>query len=155
MLSKCILSTITMYKAKLFIYETDPTSHSANVLKNTAEDLFGLDTTVFGNNDKFNGFSSKYESFRPYLSEVSDDTLVILADGRDVLINHDASFTSNYYQHVISDTFSRITGAPNQVVVSTEAQCCVAAMTHFSPGDMFDKGFTRTSRACSSGALDC
>ena len=155
MLSICIVSIITMYPAKLFIYETNPTSDSANILKNTAENLFGLETTIFGNNDKFNGFSSKYQSFKPYLSGVSDDTLVILADGRDVLINHDARFTSKYYQRVISDTFSRITKTKNQVVVSTEAQCCVAAMTHFKPGEMFDDGFTRTSRACSSGANDC
>ena len=40
-------------------------------------------------------------------------------------------------------------------MVSTEAQCCVAALSRIKPGDLFAKNGTRTNRACSSGTPNC
>ena len=39
--------------------------------------------------------------------------------------------------------------------MSTEAQCCVTALGHIRPGDLFAEDGTTTGRACSSGTPGC
>jgi hypothetical protein len=48
-----------------------------------------------------------------------------------------------------------MTSSSGAIVVSTEAQCCVTALGHIRPGDLFAEDGTRTGRACSSGTPGC
>ena len=41
------------------------------------------------------------------------------------------------------------------VVISAEAQCCVSALTHTTPGGYYNADGSRKDRACSSGEADC
>ena len=51
--------------------------------------------------------------------------------------------------------FNELTSSSGAIVVSTEAQCCVTALGHIRPGDLFADDGTTTGRACSSGTTGC
>ncbi|VEU42640.1 unnamed protein product [Pseudo-nitzschia multistriata] len=110
--------------------------------------------TVYGNDLEYRGFGDKYQTLRPILEIVDDDTLIILADARDVALNvpEDEDLAVAAVDHFIQ-SFKRLTErSPNAVVLSAEAQCCVSAMSHASPRDYFDPVTgKRNRRACSSG----
>jgi hypothetical protein len=90
---------------------------------------------------------------------MSPDTLVVLSDGRDVLINNptfgDVETAAAALQG-FRDAFDEVTfQQPGAIVISAEAQCCVSALTYAKPGDYFDEAGNRKERACSSGEADC
>ena len=114
---------------------------------------------MFGQGQHFDGYGSKYSAVLPVLHSMSPDTLVVLSDGRDVLINNPAFSSPQTMRSAMNDfheAFASITAQhPNAVVVSAEAQCCVSALTYAEPGDYFAVDGSRQKRACSSGEVDC
>mmetsp|Transcript_7424 Transcript_7424/g.15948 ORF Transcript_7424/g.15948 Transcript_7424/m.15948 type:complete len:447 (+) Transcript_7424:61-1401(+) len=117
-----------------------------------------LKTTVYGNYLEHRGFGDKYQTLRPLLEIIDEETLIILSDARDVALNipEDEDMAVAAVDHFI-ENFKRITEtSPNAVVVSAEAQCCVSAMSHAHPSEYFDPVTgERNKRACSSGMDDC
>ncbi|KAI2507153.1 sulfotransferase family [Fragilaria crotonensis] len=117
----------------------------------------GIDTTTFGAGETFEGWGDKYIYVREMLEDISDDTLVIVSDARDVLLNvPDKASADVIVPHFIS-SFERLTkNSPDAVVMSAESQCCVSAMTQAAPLDYFDPiTGKRNVRACASGEETC
>lgn len=117
-----------------------------------------LKTTVYGNNLEYRGFGDKYQTLRPLLEIVNDETLIILADARDVALNipEDEDMAVAAVDHFIANFKIATETSPNAVVLSAEAQCCVSAMSHAHPSEYFDPVTgERNKRACSSGKADC
>ncbi|KAL3907530.1 MAG: hypothetical protein SGILL_008834 [Bacillariaceae sp.] len=118
----------------------------------------GIPATVFGGNTEFRGFGDKYSTLKPLL-EISDPSkIVILADARDVALN----IPDNNDQAIAAvdrfvTSFEKLTkDAPNAVVVSAEAQCCVSAMSNAFPNEYFNPiTGERANRACVSGQHGC
>lgn len=127
---------------ELWVYETDDT---------IAESLPILQTPLakrIGGTGKFNGFGSKYQAVLPELEKVEADTIVVLSDGRDVLMN-------KVGLKDFENKFEVLTRhQPEAIVVSAEAQCCVSALTYAKPGDYIQNG-ERVQRACTSGSDGC
>ena len=120
-----------------------------------AQNLLGIDTTVFGQGSTFNGFSSQYAAVRPLLEAMDEDTVVIMSDSRDVLVNvHVDSPSSALAAGTIRSHFNALVkdASDGAVVISAEAQCCVTAVTYFSP--VANTGEC-TARACPSGQPGC
>ena len=92
------------------------------------------------------------------LEAMDEDTVVIMSDARDVLVNvHVDSPSSALAAGTIRSHFNALVkdASDGAVVISAEAQCCVAAVTYFSPGALFDNTGERTARACPSGQPGC
>jgi hypothetical protein len=144
----------------VLVYETE-TSASDSPSRRLMEQSLRLDgviASMFGNGDEFEGYGSKYAAVYPVLKKMSPSALVVLSDGRDVLLNNPAS--SDKYVATAGaafrDAFKTLTaGHPGAVVISAEAQCCVSALTHVAPGGYFNADGSRKERACSSGEADC
>lgn len=108
--------------------------------------------------DDFEGFGSKYAAVYPLLSKMNPASLVVISDGRDVLINNpmfdhaDVSSAVSEFRSAYSELTSTY---PRAIVVSAEAQCCVSALTHVVPGQYYNTDGTRNSRACASGEEGC
>jgi hypothetical protein len=117
-----------------------------------------VNAILFGANEAFEGYGSKYAAAYPVLEKLAPETLVILTDGRDVLVNNPIS-TEQYRGTAASAflaTFEQLTAAETgSVIVSAEAQCCVSALTHAQPGDYYNKDGSRKDRACASGQEGC
>jgi hypothetical protein len=146
----------------LLIFETEVTTDGgdapAHQLLQQASAISGLQATLVGQGQKFNGFGSKYEAVLPILHTLPSDTIVVLSDARDVLINiHSANSVAEEAMQGFRDAFSAVTfQQPGAIVISAEAQCCVSALTYVQPGDYFDtESGKRNQRACSSGEADC
>jgi len=126
---------------------------------NQADQLPGVSAAVFGQGQHFDGYGSKYSAVLPMLKKMASGDLVVLSDGRDVLINNPSFSGSETSQAALAEfraAFEAITAQkPHAVVVSAEAQCCVSALTFAEPGDYFAADGSRAQRACSSGADDC
>ncbi|KAL3924358.1 MAG: hypothetical protein SGILL_001097 [Bacillariaceae sp.] len=147
---------------QILLYETnteiekDPNSPLSFFKDRTK--VAGIPATVFGGNTEFRGFGDKYSTLRPLL-EISDpDKIVILADARDVALNvPDNSDQAKAAVDRFTTSFEKLTkNAPNAVVVSAEAQCCVSAMSNAFPNEYFDADTgVRTKRACVSGQQGC
>lgn len=140
------------------IYETDVEASGAKSMAEQANRLDGVSARVFGQGEEYEGFSSKYNALAPILEELDRDQLVIVSDGRDVLLNnpveHDTYVVSA--AHEFQRNFEHLTaGFPHAIVASAEAQCCVSALTNAAPGSYFDENMIRNQRACASGADDC
>lgn len=142
------------------IYETESTDESP--AKNLVQQLLRLDdieADVFGNGQGFEGFGSKYAAVYPILKKLPADKLVVISDGRDVLLNIPSA--SNRFTKTATNEFRKafmtLTGGMYEgaVVISAEAQCCVSALTHVAPGSYYNKDGTRNERACSSGEDEC
>ena len=75
----------------VLMYETDASlgeqSNSPLHFFKERSEMAGLRTTVYGNNLEYRGFGDKYQNLRPLLEIIDDDTLIILADARDVALN--------------------------------------------------------------------
>eukprot|EP00581_Thalassiosira_minuscula_P028591 CAMPEP_0183755862 /NCGR_PEP_ID=MMETSP0739-20130205/4565_1 /TAXON_ID=385413 /ORGANISM="Thalassiosira miniscula, Strain CCMP1093" /LENGTH=1102 /DNA_ID=CAMNT_0025992861 /DNA_START=157 /DNA_END=3465 /DNA_ORIENTATION=+ len=148
---------------QLLIYETEPleTSPAARHVRR-ADEMRGINVTVIGQETTFRGFGSKYAAAVSALKDLPRDSLVVLSDSRDVITNiHQAK---SHGQHVnlysslnqFRKNFDSLTSdSKGAIVVSTEAQCCVTALGHIKPGDLFAKDGKRTGRACSSGSPNC
>jgi hypothetical protein len=145
---------------QLLIYETEIAADSpANHLVRQASAVPGLKATIVGQGEKFDGFGSKYEAVLPLLRNMNSDTLVVLSDARDVLINNPIDTKAPIAAESLQGfraAFEVVTfQQPGAIVISAEAQCCVSALTYVQPGDYFDENSKRNVRACSSGESDC
>ena len=118
----------------------------------------GIPATIFGGNTEFRGFGDKYSTLKPLL-EISDPSkIVILADARDVALNiPDNNDEALAAVDRFVTSFEKLTkDAPNAVVVSAEAQCCVSAMSNAFPNEYFNPiTGERANRACVSGQKGC
>ena len=148
---------------QLLVYETEPleTSPAARHVRR-ADEMMGINVTVFGQDTDFRGFGSKYAAAVPVLQDLREDSLVVLSDSRDVITNiHQAKSHSqniHLYNSLVEfrKTFDSLTSdSEGAIVVSTEAQCCVTALGHIKPGDLFAEDGSRTGQACSSGSPNC
>lgn len=145
---------------QLLIYETEVDGDSpASSLVYQAARLPGVTTTMVGQGQHFDGFGSKYAAVLPLLKNMEPETLVVLSDARDVLINNPISGDIDAAIAALQgfrDAFDAVTfQQPGAIVISAEAQCCVSALTYVQPGDYFDEAGNRKVRACSSGESDC
>ena len=152
-------STVSASKVKLLIFETNPDhvgvkDRAVDILAGSARRA-GLDVQVFGTSSVFRGFGTKYSAAVPILREIESDTLVVLADARDVLVN--VGTVAADLSRTFRASFEKLVeDSPNAVVVSAESNCCVSALTHIKPGDLFhsDTG-GRIGRTCRSGFPGC
>ena len=147
---------------QLLMYETDVTLKS--ILAVQAANIPGITASVIGQGTVFEGFGSKYEAVLPVLRSFDPDTLVVLSDARDVIINEPANrqyntMDMNYISAAVQDfrdRFDQVTANyPGAIVLSAEAQCCVGALTYAKLGDYFNADGTRKNRACYSGHSPC
>ena len=144
----------------ILLFETNTSvidePHSSLKLFLDTSDAAGIKTTVFGNGITYQGFGDKFVHARKNLESIGQDSLVVLADARDVILNiPNQAAASSIVTGAIS-SFKKLTGNNQEaVVVSAEAQCCVAALSHASPEDYFDSSGTRNNRACPSGRDGC
>ena len=150
---------------ELLVYETEDlaTLPSTSMFLKRVQSMKGIRTSLIGQGEKFKGFGSKFSAAMKALENTPPDALVVLVDSRDVLVNIQSS-RHLYGQHVnlysalakFRSTFANLTrGLEGAVVVSAEAQCCVSALSHFFPGELFDEHGHRTKRTCSSGFGEC
>lgn len=146
----------------VLMYETDESlQHNPksplHFFQERAE-IANLQAAVFGGNLAYHGFGDKYQTLKPLLEVADKNKLVILADARDVVLNvpDNEAFASLAVDNFV-DTYKKLTlDAPNAVVMSAEAQCCVSAMAHAHPSEYFDPiTKERKSRACASGQPGC
>jgi hypothetical protein len=143
----------------VLVYETVRDAAEVSTLQRQIEGrINGLNLTTFGESSRFEGFGNKFVSVLPILREMDKDSLVVIADSRDVLVNN--PYNDETYMNVLADefkmTFEELTFEhPGAIVVSAEAQCCVVALTHAAPGSYFNVDGTRNQLACSSGEPDC
>jgi hypothetical protein len=143
----------------VLVYETVAGTSEVNTLQQQIDGrINGLNLTVFGKGNGFEGFGNKFISLLPLLREMSENSLVIVTDSRDVLVNN--PYNDDKYMNTLADdfklAFEELTiDRPGAIVVSAEAQCCVAALTHAAPGSYFNVDGTRNQIACSSGEAGC
>jgi hypothetical protein len=142
----------------LLIYETD--AEHTTILEEQVAHIPGITAVVVGHGTTFEGFGSKYEAIIPALRNMDSDTLVVLSDSRDVLINHPWSSQERADGITVGEEFANAFNAVTEsysgaVVASAEAQCCVGALTYATPGDYFDEDGHRKGRACASGHSPC
>ena len=79
-------------------------------------------------------------------------------DGRDVLLNihKDDPEQGKDIAEGFSLAYHALTSeTPGAVVMSTEGQCCVSALTYVELGDYFNTDGSRAERACASGEEGC
>jgi hypothetical protein len=144
----------------VLIYETDESSTDTPSLRlvEQASRLEGVEASIFGRGQSFEGFGSKYAAVYPVLKKMSPTALVVLSDGRDVLLNNPAS-SDKYVANAVAAFRAAFEGLtvnhPGAVVISAEAQCCVSALTHAVPGNYYNTDGSRNQRACASGEDDC
>lgn len=151
-----ISSVVGAGDVQLLMYETVVDQHS--ILSEQAATLPGIKASVIGSGTTFNGFGSKYEAVLPVLRSMDADTLVILSDARDVIINDHLNLVGATSKAVeeMREAFEALTSNfPGAIVASAEAQCCVSALTYAKPGDYFDADGHRKERACASGHPPC
>jgi hypothetical protein len=145
---------------EVFIYETEERIEDSPALqmRQQLSRLPNVQPTVFGQGSKFEGFGSKWVELLPYLDDICPDHLVVVTDARDVLINIPKE-TDEYTEAAVRE-FRASYGAlvedfPGAVVVSSEAQCCVSALTHARPGDYYEPNGQREKFSCLSGRPGC
>jgi len=143
----------------ILIYETESVEGSpADNLLKQAERLEGVTARIFGQGQHFEGYGSKYAALYPILNKMDPEKLVVITDGRDVLVNNPTQ-SDTYLTSAVEDfraAYDELTYSyPEAIVVSAEAQCCVSALTHASPGAYYNADGSRNERSCSSGEKDC
>ena len=133
-------------KLHLLIYETESAvdSPAFNLLRQT-EHLDSVEAQIFGSGSAFEGYGSKYSAVYPVLESLDPDAVVVISDGRDVLLNNPArSADDDSIVQAFRAGYERLTHQKTgAVVVSAEAQCCVSALTHIAPGDLFHNDGSR------------
>ena len=146
-------------KLELHILVFETSAEKAAEMKLAAQSLkAGIHFSVFGVNTTFEGFGTKWEVVQPVLRAMPQNALVAIVDGRDVLLNihrDDPHQGKDVVQGVIDSYLALTHDKPGAVVMSTEGQCCVAALTFVKPGDYFTKDGKRNVRACPSGEEGC
>ena len=145
----------TANELNVLVYETDEALAASNNI--IQANVNGLHPQIVGHGQTFTGFGSKYAAILPALEALAADSLAVISDGRDVLTNTattDRGSSTTVPRFV--EAFDRLTSSsPGSVVISAEAQCCVSALTHFAPGELFGADGRRTNRACYSGKEGC
>ena len=155
----------TLKKVHIIIFETDETvEHQQNSslayflqTSQKASKKAPIETTTLGIGSHFGGWGDKYWYIRETLKNMTDDTLIVVSDSRDVLLNvPDNDVAASVVSHFVS-TYLRMTQSQGDaVVMSAECQCCVSAMSQASPLDYFDPtSGNRIGRACASGDDTC
>jgi hypothetical protein len=142
----------------VLVYDTKAGENSATLrLVEQAGRLVGVKASLFGVDDEFEGFGSKYAALYPLLTKMAPNALVIVSDGYDVLVNNPANALDNTtpVSQFLAAYKEVIANHPNAIVVSAEAQCCVSALTHVLPGGYYNADGSRNARACASGEEDC
>lgn len=141
----------------IFIYETSEEEDSpATILLEQANNLPGVNAVVFGGGSRFEGYASKYDAVKPLLAATDSDDLVVITDGRDVLINSVYGSVSETSVLDFVEVYDELVSSfPSAIVISAEAQCCVSALTHVSPGGYFNSDGSRKDRSCTSGESGC
>lgn len=160
-IEKAISSEPSNNDIRVLIYETEAElseHHHATILLHQLEQLHGVQGSIFGQGDSFEGFGQKFRKLIPILETLPHDDLVVVSDSRDVLINNPKH--SNVYVDSVAlefrANFEKLTNHyPGAIVVSAEAQCCVAALTHIEPGSYFNTDGSRSATACTSGEPGC
>ena len=141
----------------ILVFETNAEKAAAMTLATQSHDA-GIHFQAFGVNVKFEGFGTKWEVVQPILRDLPENSLVAIVDGRDVLLNihkDDPTKGREVHDGFVSSFQALTAGKPGAVVMSTEGQCCVAALTFVKPGDYFDAEGNRNVRACPSGEEGC
>lgn len=141
----------------ILVFETSPEKAADMKLAAQGMDV-DIKLTVFGTGAKFEGFGTKWAVVQPVLERMHPDTVVAIVDGRDVLLNihkQDKSRGADAVRGFIQSYLALTSGKPGSIVMSTEGQCCVSAMTFARPGDYFDQAGNRLARACASGEEGC
>jgi hypothetical protein len=151
----------------VLVYETADSTKQNNYFASPVRSLInqlgqienGIEVSVFGNTDSFEGYGSKFVSVLPVLKSMTDqETLVVITDSRDVLVNNRFNDHNNVDRIVNAFrwAFYELTmHKPSAIVVSAEAQCCVSALTHVQPGGYYNPDGSRKETACWSGKSDC
>lgn len=132
----------------------------------TSKTLSGVDAVVVGTNSAFFGFGSKYRALVETLVDLErndNNTLVMLLDARDIVLNvavdKENIAIKDFEPRLVHylESYSKLTQHnPGSVVVSAEAQCCVAAMSWAHPSAYFNtETGEREQRACNSGEEGC
>jgi hypothetical protein len=143
---------------QVLLYETmaEKSSHAHKLLDQLAQ-LEDIEGTIFGEGTGFEGFGSKYSAVFPVLQEMDPNTLVVISDARDVLVNSAWHSTDSvtpveelrgYYQQITAKH-------PGAIIVSAEAQCCVSALTYVAPGAYYNADGSRMAHSCASGEEGC
>jgi hypothetical protein len=127
---------------QLLMYETEVTAKPIMAIQ--ASNIPGLTASIVGQGTKFEGFGSKYDAVIPHLRQFDPDTLVVLSDARDVIINEPAhreysaeeiKSISAAVLHFRQQVDHLATEYPGAIILSAEAQCCVGALTYAKMGD--------------------
>lgn len=159
-------SSSTNERIHVLVYETsnkrDNGSFSVETFVHQIDQnkIRGITVDVFGQNTHFDGYGSKFTTVLPILQSMDDkNTLVVIADSRDVLVNNQYSSETTIGSGLATEfhtIFNQLTVQhPGAIVISAEAQCCVSALTHAQPGSYFKMDGTRDQRSCWSGKEDC
>ena len=85
------LALVTDKSIRVLIYDTNDSlkneeSAYAALFDRKSREV-GITTTVFGAGSQFKGFGSKYVAVAPLLQKMDPETLVVISDGRDVVLN--------------------------------------------------------------------
>ncbi len=144
-------------KLHFILFETDHSKEQSEILAWQQSTGLGIQTSIVGIGEAFVGFASKWVAVRSALEELGDDSLVVIGDSRDMLLNVRGNQDD---ERALVDDFIKAyqtltSNNPDAVVFSAEGQCCVAALLHAKPGDYFDDAGNRRQRACNSGEEDC
>lgn len=132
----------------------------------TIANVDGGKVLIAGNDKVFKGFGSKYTHVRETLVNLQHDspnTLIMLLDSRDMLLNVQIDKRGDVAQDFAPrlltyiDKYKKLTeGNPGAVVLSAESQCCVCAMSWAHPSAYFNvSNGKRLQRACNSGEAGC
>lgn len=140
----------------LLIYETDPAVARTRQFPGIHSVQF-----VSSNSQQPQLQLNKWDAARALLLKMPPDRMVVLGDGeRDVSTNYLYQQLAAF-KRAFADLTAGMTGggASAAVVVAASPHCCVNALTHIAPGDLFapsggDVDASRTGRACNSSDLE-
>ena len=138
----------------LMAFETDANAYGLN---DALEGIDGFRSISFGEGSKFEGYSSKWLAAASELSSLDKDAFVVISDNRDVILNVAGGVDAKGGIKRFKEAYEALTqDSPGSVVVSTESQCCVSALSYVNPGDYFEaSSLSRKLEACSSGEDGC
>lgn len=122
-----------------------------------AEEMDGwMQAEVLGQGMEWSGFSTKHHLALERMRKMSPMDIVILSDFGDVVLNPGRG-TRGESMKAFKDAYHEITSTspPGAIVISAEAQCCVAALSYNAPGDLVTSSWQRQQRACNSGKPGC
>merc|ERR1719456_681815 len=126
-----------------------PTSYVEEHVMRLTEQLSdnGFRFQVAGRGKQWKGWGSKVHALLPHLRRMDPEQLVVISDSRDVLLNSMGEGTAGRGPADFKARFDQLVqDNPGAVVVGSEADCCVAAMTLSetrTPGSLIDESGNR------------